>query len=271
VRASRRRTTTSSTTRRPSPTRPTINAAGASAIAVGDGVDAYEPFELLSRSQMAGFLTRTLAGLEDTGLITPRNGMLPASGTGVGDLIPCNGGRCDGGEDNDTLVASNGAEQVIGNGGDDDIELDAAFPGGQQRPGSRRPSAGDCIDGGAGGDLMVGGAGDDDRPCEFTAFVDPRGGADGWRPATTGSRRPGQRHDERHHLDDDVLVGGTGNDVLRDGSPMDADRLFGGRDDDMLDARDGDSDDVIHGGPGEDDCSGDADDTFVDCERITKL
>ncbi len=53
------------------PHEPNINGAAASAIAVGDGRDIYEPFRTVTRGQMAGFLTRTFAALEDGGLITP--------------------------------------------------------------------------------------------------------------------------------------------------------------------------------------------------------
>ena len=251
------------------PHRPTINAAAASAIAVGDGQDTYAPFSTVSRSQMAGFLTRTLAALEDGGLITPRTGPQTASGAMPGQVVPCNGGRCDGTEGSDTLVASNGAEQVIGNGGDDDIELDAAFPGGSSDLGVGGLGR-DCIDGGAGGDLMIGGPGDDDRPCEFTAFVDPEAALTGGPGNDRLEGGPG--NDSMNGIfDDDVLVGGTGDDVLRDASPDDKDRLFGGRDTDTLDARDGDSDDLIDGGPGDDDCSGDQNDTFVNCEQVTRV
>jgi beta-glucosidase len=53
------------------PHEPNINGAAAVAIAVGDGRDVYEPFRTVSRAQMAEFLTRTFAALEDAGLITP--------------------------------------------------------------------------------------------------------------------------------------------------------------------------------------------------------
>jgi hypothetical protein len=48
-----------------------INAVAASAIAIGDGQDLYDPFRTVSRGQMAEFLTRTLASLEDAGLVRP--------------------------------------------------------------------------------------------------------------------------------------------------------------------------------------------------------
>ncbi len=253
------------------PHQPNINAAAASAIAVGDGQDAYEPVRPISRSQMAGFLTRTLAALEDGGLITPRDGTPAASGTSnaSGEAITCNGGRCDGTDDNDTIVASNSAEEVIGFGGDDDVELDAAFPSGSSDLGVGGLGR-DCIDGGDGADLMIGGAGDDDRPCEFTAFVDPEAGITGGPGNDRLEGGPG--NDSMNGIsDDDVLVGGSGDDLLRDASPDDKDRLFGGRGNDTLDARDADSDDLIDGGPGEDDCSGDQEDTFVNCEQVTRV
>jgi Ca2+-binding RTX toxin-like protein len=72
-------------------------------------------------------------------------------------------------------------------------------------------------------------------------------------------------------FDNDTLLGGPGNDLLRDPSPLDQDSLFGGPDRDTLDARDGDGNDLVDGGPGSDDCSGDQNDRFVDCERIQRL
>ncbi|MBW3641024.1 MAG: hypothetical protein KY451_14445 [Actinobacteria bacterium] len=66
------------------------------------------------------------------GVAFAQNGTEAVSRTSnvAGEAMACNGGTCRGTEGNDTIVASNSAEQVIGNGGDDDIELDAAFPGG---------------------------------------------------------------------------------------------------------------------------------------------
>ena len=253
------------------PHEPNINAAGASAIAVGDGQDVYDPARTVSRSQMAGFLTRTLTALEDGGLITSRDGTAAASpaGDSAGAVQPCNGGRCDGTDDGDTLVASNSAEQVIGYGGDDDIELDAVFTSGSSDLGLGGAGI-DCIDGGGGGDLMIGGLDDDNRPCEFTVFVDPQAAITGGPGNDRLEGGPG--NDTMNGIfDDDVLVGGSGDDLLRDTSGQDADRLFGGRGNDTLDARDAGSDDLIDGGPGEDDCSGDQNDTFVNCEQITRL
>jgi hypothetical protein len=48
-----------------------INAVAALAIAVGDGRDTYSPIASVTRGQMAGFLTRTLAVLEEDGKIRP--------------------------------------------------------------------------------------------------------------------------------------------------------------------------------------------------------
>jgi hypothetical protein len=53
------------------PHEPRINAVAERAIAVGDGRDTYNPFRTVSRDQMSGFLTRTLALLEERGDITP--------------------------------------------------------------------------------------------------------------------------------------------------------------------------------------------------------
>lgn len=151
----------------------------------------------------------------------------------------CNGGRCDGTDDSDTIEASCSAEQVIGYGGDDDIELDAVFPSGSSDLGIGGLGR-DCIDGGDGGDLMIGGSGDDNRPCEFTAFVDPEAALTGGPGNDRIEGGPGD--DSMNGIsDDDVLVGGTGDDLLRDTSPVDKGPLFGGRGNDTLDARDGDT------------------------------
>ncbi len=186
----------------------------------------------------------------------------------VTNVITCNGGRCEGTPGRDTIVASNNAEHVIGKGGDDDIELDAVFPSGSADVGLGGRGR-DCIDGGAGGDLMIGGPGDDNRPCEFTAFVDPQAALTGG----PGNDRiyGGSGNDSMNGIfDDDLLLGGTGDDLLRDGSPQDKDRLFGGRGRDTLDARDGDGNDLVNGGPGRDDCSGDRNDRFVNCEQVQR-
>ncbi len=181
----------------------------------------------------------------------------------------CNSGQCEGTEEDDTIVAGNNANRVIGKGGDDDIELDAAFPSGSPDVGLGGTGR-DCIDGGAGGDLMIGGPGDDNRPCEFTAFVDPQAALTGGPGDDRIEGGPG--NDSMNGIaNNDLLLGGTGDDLLRDGSPNDKDRLFGGRGKDTLDARDGVGSDLIDGGPGRDDCSGDRDDRFVNCERITRL
>jgi hypothetical protein len=85
------------------------------------------------------------------GLLVPAAGVALAQSSAIAAAtapITCNGGTCEGTEENDTLVASNGAERVIGRGGDDDIELDAAFPGGSSDLGIGGPGR-DCIDGGA--------------------------------------------------------------------------------------------------------------------------
>ncbi len=217
---------------------------------------------------------RLVLAVAAAGLLVPT---VPAlanelSATTAGVLIApiaCNTAVCEGTEENDTIVADNSANKVIGKGGDDDIELDAAFPSGSPDVGLGGEGR-DCIDGGAGGDVMIGGPGDDNRPCEFTAFVDPEAALTGGPGNDRIYGGPG--NDSMNGItDDDTLVGGTGDDLLRDGSPDDKDRLFGGPGKDTLDARDGDGNDLIDGGPGNDDCSGDKNDRFVNCERITRL
>ena len=181
----------------------------------------------------------------------------------------CERGRCEGTDRADTLVGNNATQEVFGFRGDDDIELDAVFTSGSSDFGFGGEGR-DCIDGGAGNDLMVGGPGDDNRPCEFTAFVDPQAALTGGPGDDTIVGGPG--NDSMNGIfDDDRLFGGPGNDLLRDGSPADRDRLFGGPGNDTLDARDGVGSDFIDGGAGNDDCSGDAIDRFINCERITRI
>jgi Ca2+-binding RTX toxin-like protein len=185
----------------------------------------------------------------------------------VGEVITCEGGRCEGTEEKDTIVANNATQQIFGFGGDDDIELDAIFTSGSSDTAFGGEGR-DCIDGGAGNDLMIGGPGDDNRPCEFTAFVDPQAALTGGPGDDTILGGPG--NDSMNGIfDDDTLFGGPGDDLLRDTSVGDKDRLYGGDGNDTLDARDGDGNDLIDGSPGKDDCSGDPTDTFVNCESIT--
>jgi Ca2+-binding RTX toxin-like protein len=192
-----------------------------------------------------------------------------ASAPIVGEVIVCERAKCDGTQEKDTIVGDQSTQRVIALGGDDDIELDANFTSGSgdiAHGGEGR----DCIDGGAGNDVMIGGPGDDNRPCEFTAFVDPQAGLTGGPGDDTIYGGPG--NDSMNGIfDDDTLYGGTGDDLLRDTSVRDEDRLFGEAGNDTLDARDGDNLDLIDGGPGKDDCSGDAGDRFVNCETITRL
>ncbi len=202
--------------------------------------------------------------------------LMPAAGVAIAqnnnvvtNIINCDGGRCEGTDGRDTIVALNNPDRIFGKGGDDDIELDAVFPSGSSDVAFGGPGR-DCIDGGGGGDLMVGGPGDDNRPCEFTAFVDPQAALTG---GPGNDRIEGGPGDDSMNgiFDDDTLLGGTGNDFLRDTSPSDEDRLFGGPGSDTLDARDGGGDDLVDGGSGSDDCSGDQGDRFVNCERIQRF
>ena len=188
--------------------------------------------------------------------------------TGTDDEINCDGGRCEGTDGDDTIVASNKAERVFAKAGNDDIELDAAFPGGSSDDafGGRGR---DCIDGGGGADLMVGGPGNDNRPCEFTAFVDPEAAMTGGPGNDTIKGRGGD--DSMNGIfDDDMLRGGAGDDLVQDPSPDDEDTLRGGPGRDTLDATDGDGNDVVRGGRGTDDCSGDKGDRFENCERVQR-
>ena len=187
----------------------------------------------------------------------------------VNDTKTCDGGRCEGTDNADTIVANNATQQVFGFRGNDDIELDVIFTSGSGDFGFGGEGR-DCIDGGAGNDQMFGGPGDDNRPCEFTAFVDPQAALTGGPGDDSIFGGPG--NDTMNGIfDDDRLFGDAGDDLLRDPSAADKDQLFGGAGNDTLDARDGDGDDFIKGGPGNDVCSGDRTDTFVDCEQIQRV
>ena len=239
---------------------------------------------LLLAAATAGLLVPGVPALADKPVATPAGvavaqsgsqtqlGVVAAAGAAsnvVTNVIACDGGRCEGTDDRDTIVASNKPERVFGEGGDDDIELDVVFASGSSDEAYGGPGR-DCIDGGGGGDLMIGGPGDDNRACEFTAFVDPLAALTG---GPGDDRIEGGSGDDTMNgiFDDDTLLGGSGNDLLRDPSPLDKDRLFGGSGRDTLDARDGDGDDLIDGGTGSDDCTGDQNDQFVNCERIQRL
>ena len=196
------------------------------------------------------------------------------SGTQAADrtdskLITCEGGWCEGTDEADTIIANNATQHVFGFRGDDDIELDAIFTSGSSDRGFGGEGR-DCIDGGAGNDQMFGGPGDDNRPCEFTAFVDPQAALTGGPGDDSIFGGPG--NDTMNGIfDDDDLFGDEGDDLLRDTSTGDKDELYGGPGNDTLDARDGVGADLIKGGPGNDVCSGDREDTFVDCEQISRV
>ncbi len=182
----------------------------------------------------------------------------------VGKVIRCDGGRCEGTDDRDTIVASDRSEEVFAKAGDDDIELDATIAIGSDDV-AYGDLGRDCIDGGAGDDLMIGGPGDDNRPCEFTAFVNPRAALTSGPGDDTIEGGPGD--DSMDGIaDDDTLIGGEGNDLIEDFQQLDSDTLLGGEGNDTLNATDGDRDDLVDGGPGRDECSGDAGDTFRNCE-----
>ena len=181
----------------------------------------------------------------------------------------CDTSKCVGTPQNDTLVASDGENTVLAKGGDDDVELDETIAVGSDDIG-RGGRGQDCIDGGAGADLMIGGPGDDNRPCEFTAFVNPRAAL------TAGPGDDivlGRKGDDS--LDgitgSDKLVGGAGDDVIDDPAPSDSDRLLGRRGNDELTSTDADGDDLVDGGRGTDSCTGDSGDVFVRCETVTPV
>jgi len=145
--------------------------------------------------------------------------------------------------------------------------LDEVFPSGSDDVGMGGEGR-DCIDGGGGDDLMIGGPGNDDRPCEFSAFVDPNGAMTGGPGDDRIEGGPG--NDTMDGItDNDTLIGAEGNDDTSDTQPNDRDSHFGGPGEDTLSATDVDDDDLVDGGPGTDTCSADAGDTVVNCERQT--
>ena len=173
-------------------------------------------------------------------------------------------GTCEGTDGNDTIVASTGSETVIAKAGDDDVELDAAIAVGGDDVAFGGPGR-DCIDGGAGADLMLGEDGDDNRPCEFTAFVNPRAALTSGPGDDRVEGGPG--NDSMDGISgSDTLIGNDGDDLIEDFQTGDSDMLLGGQGTDSLDATDGDSEDLVDGGGGEDDCRGDMGDEFRNCE-----
>ena len=182
----------------------------------------------------------------------------------MGEPIRCEGGRCEGTEARDVIVTSDRSEEVIAKGGDDDVELDETVLGGSDDVAFGGPGR-DCIDGGSGDDLMIAGPDDDNRPCEFTAFVNPRAGLTSGPGDDTIDGGPG--NDSMDGIaGDDTLIGGEGNDLIEDFQTQDSDRFFGDAGDDMLNATDGDGNDLVDGGDGKDDCAGDPGDTIRNCE-----
>lgn len=75
---------------------------------------------------------------------------------GPGNVVRCDGGRCEGTDARDIFLSSDKPEEVIGKAGDDDdIELDATIAGGTNDL-AFGDLGRDCIDGGAGDDVMIG-------------------------------------------------------------------------------------------------------------------
>jgi hypothetical protein len=80
------------------------------------------------------------------GVAAAQGGAGTTTRTGVvNDVKTCEGGRCDGTDAADTIVASNATQQVYGYKGDDDIELDVIFTSGSSDVGIGGEGR-DCID-----------------------------------------------------------------------------------------------------------------------------
>ena len=145
--------------------------------------------------------------------------------------ITCTGGVCSGTEDPDLILGTDGLDLIFARGG------------------------ADGVNGQAGTDLVFGGPGDDS----------PGGSPSGHNPA--------------YHLeggaDNDTVSGGAGKDSVTDvygpfnGYPADRDLLFGGPDNDFLNGLDGDNQDVLDCGAGEDNVyMADPDDiVLANCQR----
>lgn len=95
-------------------------------------------------------------------LLLPLNAAVAVADVEAGGirLADCLGGRCEGTDGADIMVASNKADHLPGGAGDDSIELDLVFPMGQGDIGEGGPGR-DCIDGGGGPDRLFDGPGND--------------------------------------------------------------------------------------------------------------
>jgi Ca2+-binding RTX toxin-like protein len=74
---------------------------------------------------------------------------------------------------------------------------------------------------------------------------------------------------EGDNVDDNIFGRRSGDLIDAAEFNADEDLLHGNRGNDLLDARDGDGEDELNGGPGTDECFGDAGDVTADCEDTT--
>jgi hypothetical protein len=180
-----------------------------------------------------------------------------------------NGGTCTGTPDSDTLIAGQKIDHIFGGAGDDDIEQNVIFLQGSSDDAHGGPGR-DCIDGGGGDSQQFGDDGDDNVPCEFTAFVDPQAALTGGPGDDT--EHGGNGNDSLDGIfDSDTLYGDAGDDLINDPYPNDQDKEYGGPGNDVLNASDAGNDDIVDGGPGNDTCYGDPGDTFVNCEHTIRF
>ncbi|MFC5061023.1 calcium-binding protein [Actinomycetospora atypica] len=197
-------------------------------------------------------------------VIPPTNPLKP--------VILCNnlqGGTCNGTPQSDTLIGGQLVDHIFGGAGDDDIEQNLIFLQGASDDAHGGPGR-DCIDGGGGNSLQFGDDGDDNVPCEFTAFVDPEAAL------TSGpgddTVHGGRGNDSMDGIfDSDTLYGDEGDDLINDPFLNDQDKEYGGPGNDVLNASDLGNDDIVDGGPGNDTCFGDPGDKFSNCERIYRV
>ena len=93
--------------------------------------------------------------------------------------------------------------------------------------------------------------------------------------AVYGTKGDDRVINESSGFEDDRIYALAGDDyinavVIWSTTINDADKLFGGKGDDILGADDGDGADLLNGGPGYDECYGTPGDRFANCELISR-
>src|SRR4051794_5242077 len=173
-----------------------------------------------------------------------------------------------GGAGNDTLTGNDADNALLGNAGNDTL---TAAGGNDQLDGG---AGDDTLDGGTGSDSVAGGDGFDsasyiDSPVGVRVVLDgkPGDGAPGENDSVDTEGVAGSPFD-------DVLIGNAGNNLIQGADGNDhilggagADALYGNHGDDVIQALDGEVDQVFCG-EGQDGTAGDRGDVRTDCEYI---